>query len=217
MKIPLAPTFLALAALVASPFVAAEKADSNKPMFIEADALKHEESSKTTTFTGRVNGTKGTLVLRAAKMIITQDADGKQMANLWAAPGERVFFRQKREGLDEFTEGEAETANYDSDADKITLTGRSELRIYKGTRLSDRVQGHLIVYNNISEVFTVDPASALAGPAGSVAPARIKAMLSPRNNLAEDSPSPPTGSEAPLRTPPLSSSPRLLAPPGGKP
>ena len=201
MKFPFAPTFLALAACLASPFVAAEKADSQKPMFIEADALKHEETIKTTTFTGRVHGTKGTLVLRGAKMVVVQDESGKQVADLWAATGERAFFRQKREALDEYTEGEAETVHYDNNADTITLTGRSELRLYKGTRLSDRVQGHLIVYNNISEVFTVDPQTA---------PGRIKAMLSPRNTPTEEAP-------ASSRGPALNSSPRISVPAGAKP
>jgi len=208
MKILLVPTLLALAALVASPFVAAEKADSNKPMYIEADALKHDESSKTTTFTGRVNATKGTLVLRAALMVVVQDAAGKQVADMWAAPGERAFFRQKREGLDEFTEGEAETVSYDSAADKITLTGRSELRTYQGTRLSDRLQGHLIVYNNVTEIFTVDPKS--NPPANGATPARIKAMLTPRNTPADEA----AGHSL---VPALRNSPRVTAPAGARP
>jgi lipopolysaccharide export system protein LptA len=209
MKLPLASTLLALAALVAPTFAAAEKADSNKPMFIEADALKHDESNKTTTFTGKVNASKGTLVLRAAHMVVAQDAAGKQMARMSAAAGERAFFRQKREGLNEFTEGEAESVVYDSDADKITLTGRSELRTYQGTRLADRVQGHLIVYNNMAEVFTVDGQPHAQTAPGS-APARIKAMLSPRNTPAEEAPGPPLvpalrssrSLSSPARTPP---------------
>jgi len=107
--------------------------------------------------------------------------------------------------LDEFTEGEAETVTYDNAADKITLTGRSELRTYQGTRLSDRVQGHLIVFNNISEVFTVDPQ-----PKGtSAGPARIKAMLTPRNNGTEEA----SGNTL---VPSLRISPRVTAP-GAKP
>jgi lipopolysaccharide export system protein LptA len=211
-----APTLLALATLAASPFAVAEKADSAKPMFIEADALKHDESTKTTTFTGRVNATKGTLVLRATKMVVQQDAAGKQVAHMWADPGERAFFRQKREGLDEFTEGEAETVSYDSEADKITLAGRSELRTYQGTRLSDRIQGPVIVYNNITEIFTVDgkpsgKSDAKASPGSPASPPpRIKAMLTPRNTPADEAAS---GTLVPA----LRSSPRVTAPTGTRP
>ncbi len=183
MKFPIALTTLALAAFLAAPMAVAEKADSSQPMHIEADTLKHDEPKQITTFTGRVQVNKGTLVLRAEKLEVQQDKEGKQIANLWAAKGERAFFRQKREGLDEFTEGEAETVTYDSQADKITLTGRAELRSYRGQQLSDRLQGHLIVFNNTTEVFTVDGKAATSpSPASNQ---RIKATLTPRNTPGE--------------------------------
>jgi lipopolysaccharide export system protein LptA len=183
----------------------AEKADSSQPMHIEADTLKHDESKQLTTFTGRVQVNKGTLVLRAEKLEVQQDKEGQQIANLWAAKGERAFFRQKREGLDEFTEGEAETVSYDSQADKITLTGRAELRGYRGQQLSDRLQGHLIVFNNKTEMFTVDgKATTSASPSSNQ---RIKATLTPRNTPVEAS---KDNSLAPL----LQTSPR---PTGSKP
>ena len=181
MKFPFVLTCLALAVLGTAPLAWAEKADSDKPMHIEADALKHDESKQITTFTGRVHVTKGTLVLRAEKLEVQQDKQGKQVAHLWANPGERAFFRQKREGLDEFNEGEAETVVYDSQADQITLTGRSELRSYRGTQLSDRMLGHAIVYNNMTEVFTVDGKA----PANNNGSQRIKATLTPRSTPGE--------------------------------
>lgn len=183
MKFSFASLLLALTALFAVSAAMAEKADSNKPMQIEADALKHDESKQTTTFTGNVNVTKGTLVLRAAKLEVQQDPAGRQLARLSAASGERAFFKQKREGLDEFTEGEAESVIYDSQADKITLTGRAELRTYRGTQLADRLQGHLIVYNNTTEVFTVDGKTPNTPSTNSGQ--RIKATLTPRNAPAD--------------------------------
>jgi len=95
----------------------AEKADRDKPMNIEADTLKHDDQQQLTTFMGKVQMTKGTLVLKAHRMEVKQDGQGNQVAKLWAEPGERIFFRQKREALEEFTEGEAETAVYNSQAD----------------------------------------------------------------------------------------------------
>jgi lipopolysaccharide export system protein LptA len=199
MKFSFASLFLALTAFIAAPTVMAEKADSNKPMQIEADALQHDESKQTTTFTGNVNVTKGTLVLRAAKLEVQQDPKGRQLASLSAASGERAFFKQKREGLDEFTEGEAESVVYDSQADKITLMGRAELRTYRGTQLADRLQGHLIVYNNSTEVFTVDGKTPNAtGSSGQ----RIKATLTPRN-------APTDASKDSTLVPLLRSSPRV--------
>ena len=165
----------------------AEKADRDKPMNIEADALKHDDQQQLTTFTGKVLMSKGSLVLKAARMEVKQDGQGHQMAKLSADAGERIFFRQKREGLDEFMEGEAETALYNSQADTITLIGRAELRTLRGAMVADRIQGQQIVINNSTEVFTVDGKSTTASgtPSGGQ---RVKATLTPRAKTNETAP-----------------------------
>ncbi|KZS00424.1 Uncharacterized protein APZ42_003264, partial [Daphnia magna] len=64
----------------------AEKADRDQPMQIEADSMRHDEARQLTQFTGKVQAIKGTLVLRAARMEVQQDAKGRQVVRLWAAP-----------------------------------------------------------------------------------------------------------------------------------
>ena len=147
-----------LAALCLMPVgvVRAEKADRLKPMQVEADRMQHDEPRQQTVLTGHVQAVKGTLVMRAARMNVEQDAQGQQVARFWAEPGERVFFRQKREGLDEFIEGEAVQAVYDSRQDLMTLTERAEVRILRQGRLADQIHGQTIVYNNSTEVLNVD-------------------------------------------------------------
>ena len=134
----------------------AEKADRDKPMQIEADRMQHDEAKKLTQFFGNVQAVKGTMVMRAARIDVQQDDQGKQKAWLWATAGERVFFRQKREGLDEYTEGEAETAEYEGASDVLTLLTRAEMRILRGTQLADQIQGHKIIFNSTTEVMSVD-------------------------------------------------------------
>jgi lipopolysaccharide export system protein LptA len=168
--------------------VSAEKADRDKPMNIEADALKYADQQQLTTFTGKVHMTKGSLVLKAARMEVKQDGQGHQVAKLWAEPGERVFFRQKREGLNEYTEGESETVIYDSQADTITLTSRAEIRLLRGSVVADRIQGHQILVNNTTEVFSVDgkPSTASGNGAGSGSGSqRVKATITPRAKVNE--------------------------------
>ncbi len=162
----------------------AEKADRDKPMQIEADTMRHDEAKQLTQFTGSVVAVKGTLVLRAARMEVHQDAQGQQIARLWAAPHERVFFRQKREGLNEFTEGEAETVTYDNQADVVTMTQRAEVRILRGTQVADQLTGQQIVFNNTTEVMTVD--GQIKGQPGSGQ--RVRAVLMPRQKAAEAPP-----------------------------
>ncbi|WP_416560170.1 lipopolysaccharide transport periplasmic protein LptA [Limnohabitans sp. yimb22184] len=170
----------------------AEKADRDKPMLIEADTMRHDENKRITQFSGQVVAFKGTMVLRGARLEVQQDKDGQQIAHIWAAPNERVFFRQKREGLDEFTEGEGEMAIYDSQADVVTLVQRAEVRILRGTVLADQLTGQKIVFNNTTEVMTVD-----GMPKGTQSTnnrdQRVRAVLTPRkNNPATTPPAQPS-------------------------
>ncbi len=179
----------------------AEKADRDKPMQIEADTMRHDETKQLTQFNGGVVAVKGTLVLRADRMEVQQDALGKQVAKLWAASNQRVFFRQKREGLDEFTEGEAEMAIYDNQADVVTLIQRAEVRLLRGTQLADQIHGEKIVFNNTTEVMTVDGQKQLRPSAGQATEhnQRVRAILTPRQSAStpQAAPAAPT-----LRTSP---------------
>jgi lipopolysaccharide export system protein LptA len=175
MKIHLLLLFSSLAAVFTATGAHAEKADRDKPMNIEADALKHDDQQQVTTFTGKVQMIKGSLILKAHRMEVKQDGQGHQVAKLWAEAGDRIFFRQKREGLEEFTEGEAETAVYNSQADTLTLSNRAELRLLRGSVVADRIQGQQILVNNTTEVFTVD-----GKPNTAAGSQRVKATITPR-------------------------------------
>lgn len=179
---------LPCASLLALP-CQAEKADRDQPLQIEANSMRHNETRLLTEFKGKVLATKGTLILRADRMEVQQDSQGRQVATLWAAPSERVFFRQKREGINEFTEGEAEQLTYDNQADVITLKQRAEVRILRGADVADRLTGHTIVFNNTSEVMSVD-----GQPQGNSGQneQRVRATLSPRANVSPVPVSPPS-------------------------
>lgn len=180
----------------------AEKADRAKPMNIEADALRHDELKQTSVFSGRVVMTKGSIVLRGARLDVRQDADGYQYGVVTAEPGKRAFFRQKRDTLpgapEEFIEGEGEVIEYDGKADNVKFITRAELRRYRGAVLSDEITGAVIVYSNLTDVFTVDGKRAAPNAAGD-APApgsRVRAVLAPKE--------PPPGTVAPEAAPPAS-------------
>lgn len=173
----------------------AEKADRDKPMLIEADTMRHDENKLLTHFTGGVVASKGTMVLRGERMEVQQDSNGQQVAQIWAAPNERVFFRQKREGVDEFTEGEGEMAIYDSQADVVTLIERAEVRLLRGNQVADQLNGQKIVFNNTTEVMTVDGL-----PKGTPGrDQRVRAVLTPRKTTTANTPgATPTAPKAPV-------------------
>ena len=193
---------LVLAALTGLAGMAhAEKADRAKPMNIEADALRHDELKQTSVFSGRVVMTKGTIVLRGARLDVRQDADGYQYGVVTAEAGKRAFFRQKRDTVagapDEFIEGESEVIEYDGKADNVRFITRAELRRYRGSVLNDQITGAVIVYNNLTDVFTVDgqkaPASSTAAGDAPAPGGRVRAVLAPKD--------PPAGAAAPAKAP----------------
>lgn len=182
------PPLLLLAALACSVGAAhAEKADRAQPMNIEADALRHDELKQTSVFTGRVVMTKGSIVLRGARLDVRQDASGYQYGVVTAEAGKRAFFRQKRDTApgapDEYIEGESEVIEYDGKADNVRFITRAELRRYRAGVLNDEITGAVIVYNNLTDVFTVDSQRNAGAQTAGGTPAsggRVRAILAPK-------------------------------------
>ncbi len=166
---------------LAGPAAWAEKADRDKPMNVESDNLRYDDLRQTSVFTGRVVATKGTIIIRGAKLEVRQDPEGFQFGTVTAEPGKRAFWRQKREGVDEYIEGEGTTIEYDGKADRVKFIGRAELRRYRGTVLADETQGSVITYENTTDVFTVDGATLGTRQPSASAGGRVRAVLSPRS------------------------------------
>lgn len=167
----------------------AEKADRQQPMNIEADALRHDEAAQVSVFSGRVVVTKGTIQIRGARMEVRQDKDGNQYGMVTAEPGKLAFFRQKREGLDEYIEGQGQSIDYDGREDVVRFVGQAQLRRYQGAQLNDEFNAGVIVYNNNTDVFTLDgqPGIGSTGSRGQPgAPAgRVRAMLGTKPDKAQ--------------------------------
>ena len=153
----------------------AEKADRNKPMHIESDNMRYEDAQQITLFTGKVIGTKGTIVIRGGRLEVRQDNEGNQYGTVTGTLKERAFFRQKREGVDEFIEGEAETLVYNGKTDTVRFETNAVMRRYRGSTLADEVTGAVINYENTTEKFSVDGSASGATPGG-----RVRAVLTPK-------------------------------------
>jgi lipopolysaccharide export system protein LptA len=173
------PALLAAALLLAASPALAEKADRNLPMNVEADALRYDDAKQISVFSGNVVITKGTLILRAARVEVRQDAQGYQFGVATAAPGQLAYFKQKRDGLDEFMEGEAQTIEYNGRADSVKFVGRAVLRRLRGTTVADETSGALITYDNTADTFSVDGGSQNASPGNPGG--RVRAVIGPRN------------------------------------
>ena len=114
------PRLVLIAGLAVAVGAHAERADRNKPLNAEADTLRYDDARQTSVFAGNVVITKGTIVIRGAQVEVRQDAQGNQFGLVTGKPGS---FRQKREGVDEHIEGQAERIEYDSKAETVKFTG----------------------------------------------------------------------------------------------
>lgn len=158
----------------------AEKADADKPTNVEANQMAYDDVRQVNTFTGNVVLTRGTLIMKAHKMVVTQDAAGYQFATLYAGEGKLASFRQKRDGGENlWIEGEAERIEYDNKADVAKLFSKAKMRRLEGTKVTDEVEGEFISYDNRTEFFAVNNTSSDASKPGA---GRVKAVIQPRND-----------------------------------
>lgn len=131
----------------------AEKADRDKPTTIDSDRLDHDDKRQVTIFTGNVVLTKGTLLMRGDRMEMWQDAKGYYFGVMTGKP---ATFRQKREGVNEYMEGESRQLDYDGKQEIVILNQNAIMRRLEGDLLKDRVAGDRLVYNNVTERYVVE-------------------------------------------------------------
>jgi lipopolysaccharide export system protein LptA len=193
MKHLLAAFLTAIVCALSSAGALAEKADRNKPMNVEADALRYDDLNQTSVFTGKVVVTKGSILIRGAKVDVRQDPEGYQFGTVTAEPGKLAYFKQKREGMDEYIEGEGEVIEYDGKADRVKFIKRAEMRRLRGASVADEMTGSLITYDNSNDVFTVDGGAGAPGLAPGLPGGRIRAVLAPRTTASAPAaaPTPP--------------------------
>ncbi|MDH3318480.1 MAG: lipopolysaccharide transport periplasmic protein LptA [Betaproteobacteria bacterium] len=152
----------------------AEKADREKPTQVEANRMTSDEARRISIFEGSVVLTKGTMQLKAERIVVRQDADGFQYAT---ASGNPVRFRQKsdpRDGAEGvWIEGEAEHVEIDEKNERVEL--RDSARV---TRDKDEVRGSYILYDQRSEFFSISSGKDEPG-------SRVRAVIQPKTPEAD--------------------------------
>lgn len=149
--------------------VRAEKADREKPTQVEADRMTSDEARRISIFEGNVVLTKGTMQLRAERVVVRQDADGFQHAS---ASGSPVKFRQRSDAR-----GNQEGVWLDAEARRIEVDERNErVELHENARVTrdqDEVRGSYILYDQRSEFFSVSSPKDAPG-------ARVHAVIQPK-------------------------------------
>ena len=144
------PLLLALAAAAAN----AEQSDSTKPTQIEANRMHADDARRMNIFEGNVVVTRGTLNIRADRIVVRQDADGFQYATATGAP---VRFRQRQDPKPPETEG----VWLEGEAKRIELNEKTgKIELFESARVNrggDEVTGNYILVDQRSDFFTVTP------------------------------------------------------------
>jgi lipopolysaccharide export system protein LptA len=172
-KIPHFATVLLLAALALPAH--AEKADREKPINIEADRISMDDIRKVQVFEGNVVLNQGTLQIRTSRLVVSQDADGFQKGVATGGANGLARFRQKREGQDEYIEGEGERIEHDAREEKTEFFVRAWVK--SGL---DEVKGHYISYDALTEKYLATNGRGETKTATGIAQARVRAIIQPK-------------------------------------
>lgn len=172
---------LSLLGLLFPVAVRAEKADRDKPVNLEADTVFLDDAKQISTYQGNVRLTQGTLLIRADRLVVTQDAGGFQHGTAYGNP---ASFRQKREGLDEYIEGYALRIEYDAKTDKVQLFTQARMK-----RNQDEVRGNYIAYDGKTEFFQVIGGGKEAAATNN-GQGRVRAVIQPKPKPGAATPSP---------------------------
>lgn len=184
---------LLLCGLLAGPAAHAERADRSQPMVVEADKPgSFDMQRQIVTFSGNVMIVQGTMQIRADRVEVRESKDGHRSGVASGTPAQRATFRQKRDGVEEYMEAEAQRIEFDTRTDSLRFTGDAVVRRLQGARATDEITGQLITWNNATEVFNVE-----GGPPTAQSPTgRVRAVLAPRADAGAGPSAPARGSGA---------------------
>lgn len=165
-----------------SSHVFAEAADRDKPIDLEADSVKVDDAKQTSTYSGNVILTQGTLVIHADKLIVREDQEGFQHSTSLGNP---TTFKQKREGKNEYMEGSAQRIEYNGRMDKVQLYTKAWVK-----RGEDIVYGDYIMYDANAEYAEVLGGGSSTSTSGSSS-GRVHAIIQPKNKKEPATSTPP--------------------------
>lgn len=175
---------LALVACVAQ----AEKADSSKPTEIAFEQLDADDVKQIKTFTGNVVLTRGTLLMKSPKAVVTEDPEGYQFVVLHSGPGVQATFRQKMDGPgDQWVEGKADRIEYDNKTELVKLFAKAQIKKLEAGKTASQVDGEFISYDSRKEFFAVKNT-----PSGENKPGAGRSTMVIQPSIKQAAPAPAT-------------------------
>ena len=135
--------------------------------------MSADDVKRMTVFEGNVILTKGTIAVRAERIVVRQDAEGFQLTSATGAP---VRFKQKQDPK----EGEKEGRWMDGEALRVEIDERKQtIELFDNARVNrggDEVAGNYIFVDQRSDFFQVTTGK---GDKEGQRPGRVTAKLAP--------------------------------------
>lgn len=157
--------------------------DATKPIEIEADQLTYDNVHQIKTFTGNVVLTRGTLTIKANRVVITKHKNGFEYATLYGDAKKLATLRQQQDDKNNiWVEGMGQRIEYNQETGVAELFDTAQVRRLQGTKVMDEVHGAYISYDSRTEMY------AAKNNAGEVLPSatqRIKAIIQPRDQSSD--------------------------------
>ena len=174
----------------------AERTDREKPLNMEADRVTVDDANQISTFEGNVQMRQGTMLIEAAKIVITQDKNGYSQIT---ATGQPAHFRQKRDGVNEYAEGYGERIVYDTLAETADFLGQARVQ-----REGDDVRGEHIIYNTKTGIFQVFGTNTSTSTNDRPGTGRVTIIIQPKDRTKENKPdaTPPASNSSTNNTKP---------------
>jgi lipopolysaccharide export system protein LptA len=178
----------------------AAKADRTRPLVIDAGdgAIVGDKSPGRVEVQGPVLVSKGSLLMRAARLVAT-DVGGGYRVQALAAEGGAVQIGMDLEQPGTRMEAQAEQVDYEEVSGLLRLTGNARLRQLAGGQMQRELTGNQIVFDTVKEAVLADgkpqagkpgegglrmilmpPAAASAAAAASGVPLQVAPALAPK-------------------------------------
>ena len=134
--------------------------------------MSADDARRMNIFEGNVVVTRGTITVRADKLVVRQDREGNQVST---ATGDPVRFRQRQDAKPPATEGEW----MEGEARRIVIDdAKSTIELFENARVNrggDEVAGDYIYVDQRSDFFQVSAGKGKGGSEG-----RVRAILQPK-------------------------------------
>ena len=129
--------FLYLALIITPTILWALETDSQQPIYIEADGATYDDNTGKSVYTGNVEVTQGSMLLRSDELVVYTKA---RRPFKIVATGKPVTFKQTPKPGDEDVHGKSFTAEYYIDTELLVMIEKAVVWQGKNTYASERIE-----------------------------------------------------------------------------